>query len=45
MAAVMDVNQPNQETIAALMEAEHILSDPSVKRYTDVEEALQALKA
>lgn len=39
----MDV--PNSETEAALMEAEHILSDPSVKRYSDVEEALKALKA
>ena len=39
------IDTPNQETIAALMEAEHILSDPSVKRYTDVEEALEALKA
>ena len=31
--------------VGALMEAEHILSDPSVKRYSDVEEALRALKA
>lgn len=42
MAAVTDV--PTQETIAALMEAEHILNDPSVKRYSNVEKALQALK-
>ena len=39
------VDAPNQETVAALMEAEHILSDPSVKRYSDVEEALSVLKA
>ena len=39
------VDRPNRETVAALMEAEHILSDPFAKRYSDVEEALQALKA
>lgn len=39
----MDV--PNSETEAALMEAEHLLHDLSVKRYSDVEEALKALKA
>ena len=39
------VDTPNQETVAALMEAEHILSDLSVKCYSDVEEALRALKA
>lgn len=39
----MDV--PNSETEAALMEVEHILSDPSVKCYSDIEEALRALKA
>lgn len=38
------VETPNQETVAVLTEAEHILSDPSVKRYSDVEEALRALK-
>lgn len=35
--------QPNAETIDAMLEAERIAKDPSVKRY-DVEEALQALK-
>lgn len=39
----MDV--PNYETSAALMEAERLLHDPSVKRYSDVEEALRVLKA
>lgn len=39
----MDV--PNHETSAALMEAERLLHDPSVKRYSDVEEALRVLKA
>ena len=39
------VNTPNAETIAALLEAERIGSDPTVKRYSDVEEALRELKA
>ena len=38
------VEQPNKETIAAMLEAECISRDPSVKRYSDVEEALKALK-
>lgn len=38
------MEQPNKETIAAMLEAEHIARDPSVKRYSDVEEALRALK-
>lgn len=36
--------RPNQETIAAMLEAERIIYDPNVKRYTDVEEALRELK-
>lgn len=36
--------QPNKETVAALLEAERIASAPSGKRYSDVEEALGALK-
>lgn len=39
------LEQPNKETIAALLEAERISRDPSVKRYSDVEEALKELKA
>ena len=39
------VNTPNAETIAALLEAEHIASDPNTKRYSDVEEALRELKS
>lgn len=35
---------PNKETIAAMLEAERIARDPSVKHYTDVEEALRELK-
>ena len=42
---VVTVNTPNARTIAALMEAERIGRDPSVKRYSDVEEALQELKS
>ncbi|MCD8223397.1 MAG: type II toxin-antitoxin system RelB/DinJ family antitoxin [Clostridiales bacterium] len=37
-------DQPNKETIAAMLEAERIAHDPSVKHYSDVEEALQELK-
>ena len=38
------IEQPNKETMAAMLEAERISRDPSVKRYSDVEEALKALK-
>lgn len=38
------IEQPNMETMAAMLEAERISRDPSVKRYSDVEEALKALK-
>ena len=38
------LEQPNKETMTAMLEAEHIARDPSVKRYSDVEEALRALK-
>ena len=38
------LEQPNKETMAAMLEAERIARDPSVKRYFDVEEALRALK-
>ena len=38
------MEQPNKETMAAMLEAEPIARDPSVKRYSDVEEALRALK-
>ena len=38
------VEQPNKETIIAMLEAEHIARDCSVNRYSDVEEALRALK-
>ena len=38
------MDHPNKETMAAMLEAERIAKDPSVKRYSDVEEALRALK-
>lgn len=38
------MEQPNKETVAAMLEAERIARDPAVKRYSDVEEALKALK-
>ena len=38
------MEQPNKETMAAMLEAERIARDPSVKRYADVEVALRALK-
>ena len=33
------INTPNSETIAAMLETERLLNDPSTKRY-DVEDAL-----
>lgn len=36
--------QPKNETIAAMLEAQQLAQDPSVKRYDDVEEALRELK-
>ena len=38
------LEQPNTETIAAMLEAERIAKDPSIKHYSDVEEALLELK-
>jgi DNA-damage-inducible protein J len=34
----ISVNQPNSETIAAMLEAERIAKDPSVKGYNDLDE-------
>ena len=39
------INTPNATTIAAMLEAERIVNDPTVKRYSDVEEALRELKS
>ena len=38
------IEQPNKETIEAILEAERIVRNQSAKRYSDVEEALKALK-
>ena len=38
------IEQPNKETIAAMLEAERIARDSAVKRYSDIEEALRILK-
>lgn len=38
-------NTPNSETIAAILEAEKIANDTSIKRYSDTEEALAELKS
>ena len=38
------LDQPNKESMAAMLEAERIAKDPSVKHYTDVEDALRELK-
>ena len=38
------LDQPNTETIAAMLEAERIAKDSSIKHYSDVEEALRELK-
>lgn len=40
----INLAQPNPETIAAMLEAKRMASDPSMKRYSDVEEVLKALK-
>ena len=38
------MDQPNKETMAAMLEAARIAKDPNVKHYSDVEEALRELK-
>ena len=40
----ISLNQPNKETIAAMLEAERIAKDPSVKGYTDMDELFADLK-
>ena len=41
----VSLNQPNKETIAAMLEAERIARDPSVKGYHDLDELFSELKA
>ncbi|MCD8230363.1 MAG: type II toxin-antitoxin system RelB/DinJ family antitoxin [Clostridiales bacterium] len=38
------LDKPNRETVAAMLEAERIAHDYSIKHYSDVEEALLELK-
>lgn len=40
----ISLNQPNKETIAAMMEAERISKNPSVKGYTNLDELFADLK-
>ena len=40
----ISLDAPNQETIAALREAERIAKDPSVKGYNDLDELFAELK-
>ena len=39
------LNTPNTETVAALLEAQQLLKDSSVKRYSNVNDALKELKS
>ena len=39
------LDQPNKETIAAMLEAERIAKDPNVKGYDDLDELFADLKA
>ena len=40
----ISLNQPNNETIAAMLEAERIAKDPSAKGYTNLNELFADLK-
>lgn len=40
----ISLNQPNKETIAAMLEAERIAKDPSVKGYTNLDELFADLE-
>ena len=40
----ISINNPNKRTVAAMLEAERIAKDSSVKGYTDVDELLADLK-
>jgi len=40
----ISLNQPNRETIAAMLEAERIAKDPSVKGYTDMDALFAELR-
>lgn len=38
------LEQPNRDTISAMLEAEQLARDPDITRYSDVEAALLELK-
>ena len=38
------INKPNKETIAAMLEAERIAKDPSIKGYNDLDELFADLR-
>lgn len=38
------LNQPNAETVAAMLEAKRIAKDPNVKKYTDLDALFADLK-
>ncbi len=40
----ISLNQPNKDTIMALLEAERIAKDPNVKGYTDLDELFADLE-
>ena len=40
----ISINQPNRDTLAAMLEAERIARDPSVKGYTDMDALFEELK-
>ena len=40
----ISLNQPNRETVAAMLEAERIAKDQSVKGYSDLNELFKELK-
>ena len=40
----ISLNQPNKETISAMLEAERIAKDPSVKGYTNLDELFADLE-
>lgn len=40
----ISLNQPNKETIGAMLEAERIVKDPSMKGYNDLDELFADLK-
>ncbi|MBP1920052.1 type II toxin-antitoxin system RelB/DinJ family antitoxin [Youngiibacter multivorans] len=40
----ISINQPNKETIPAMLESEKIVKDPTVKGYNDLDELFKDLK-